>query len=121
MTPIYKGNSSMESPSNYRPISVVGHVARIIEKCIQGQVMNYLDDHKLITVDQSAYLKRHKTQILLHRVVDDWLWNVNRLIKAVCSYDIKKGFDTINHQILLKKMITNCLNLICHPEVAKYI
>ena len=106
VTPIYKGKGSKDDPSNYRPISVICHVAKIVEKIIQTQVMDYLDHHKLITLDQSAYLKMHNTQTSLHRVVDDWLWNMNDgLFTSVCSLDIKKCFDTINHKILLKKLI----------------
>ena len=52
-------------------------------------------------MDQSAYLKRHFTQTSIHRVVDDWLENLND--RAITG-DISKCFDSINHTILLKKL-----------------
>jgi len=105
ITPVYKGKGSRNDECNYRPISVICHIAKILEKLIQTQVMNYLDEHELITADQSAYLKNHNTQTSLHRVIDDWLWNFNdNLITAVCALDISKCFDTINHAILIKKL-----------------
>jgi hypothetical protein len=105
ITPVYKGKGSMDDLGNYRPISVISHIAKIVEKEIQKQVMTFLDDHHLITPDQSAYLKKHNTQTSLHRVIDDLLWNVNDgLMTGICSLDIKKCFDTINHKILLKKL-----------------
>ena len=56
-------------------------------------------------MDQSAYLKRHFTQTSIHRVVDDWLENLNdRAITGACLLDISKCFDSINHTILLKKL-----------------
>ena len=56
-------------------------------------------------MDQSAYLKRHSTQTSLHRVIDDWLENVNDgAITGACLLDISKCFDSINHTILLKKL-----------------
>ena len=61
--------------------------------------------NKLITSDQSAYRNQHNTQTSLHRVVDDWLYNISDgNLTGVCSFDITKCFDTINHAILLKKM-----------------
>ena len=59
----------------------------------------------LITVDQSAYRARHNTQTALNKVLDDWYSNMaDGSLTAVCSFDIRKCFDTINHSILLKKM-----------------
>ena len=59
VTPIYKGTGSKELCSNYRPISVVCHIAKIIEKIIQSNLHEYLIAHDLITIDQSAFLKAH--------------------------------------------------------------
>ena len=47
-----------------------------MEKEVQKQIIEYLMEHNLITDDQSAFLKRHNTQTSLHRVTDDWLWNI---------------------------------------------
>ena len=59
----------------------------------------------LITSDQSDYRDQHNTQTALHRVIDDWLYNISDgNLTGVCSFDITKCFDTINHAILLKKM-----------------
>ena len=62
--------------------------------------------NNLITSDQSAYMDQHNTQTALHRVVDDWLYNIisDGNLTGVCSFDITKCFDTKNHAILLKKM-----------------
>ena len=77
----------------------------IFEKEIKLQVMGYLEVNNLITSDQSAYRYQHNTQTALHRVVDDWLDNVSDgNLTGVCSFDITKCFDTINHAILLKKI-----------------
>ena len=72
VAPIYKGKGSKSDESNYRPISVIASVAMIIEREVSKQVMEYLIDHDLITVDQFAFLKNHSTVTSLHRLVDDW-------------------------------------------------
>ena len=57
-------------------------------------------------MDISAYLKRHSTQIILHRVINDWLENVNDCaITGASMLDISKCFDSINHTIMLKKKL----------------
>ena len=105
VTPIYKGKGSKDEAGNYRPISLISHIMKIFEKEIKLQVMGYLEVNNLITSDQSAYRNQHNTQTALHRVVDDWLDNVSDgHLTGVCSFDITKCFDTINHAILLKKM-----------------
>jgi hypothetical protein len=105
ITPVYKGKGKYDEECNYRPLSVISHVAKVMEKLVQHQVVNFLLTHKLITTDQSAYIKHHNTQTSLHRVVDDFLWNMNDGdFTAVCALDISKCFDTIDHRILLKKL-----------------
>ena len=61
--------------------------------------IDFLEEPNFISMDQSAYLKRHSTQINLHRVIDDWLEDVNDCaIKDACLLVISKCFDSINHK-----------------------
>ena len=76
----------------------------MVEQLVRSQLVRYLEEHSFITPDQSAYLKGHSTQTSLHRVIDDWLDDINEdQITGVCLLDISKCFDTINHSILLQK------------------
>ena len=98
---MYKNDGDVKHVNNYRPISVIGHIAKIIEKLVRTQLVNYLETYNFISADQSAYLKNHSTQSCLHRVIEDWLEGVNdNLITGACLLDISKCFDTINHDIL---------------------
>ena len=106
VTPVFKNNGDVDAMSKYRPISVIGHIAKMVEQLVRSQLVNYLEEHSFITPDQSAYLKGHSTQTSLHRVIDDWLENINEnQITAVCLLDISKCFDTISHSILLKNSV----------------
>ena len=91
VTPVYKGKGDKEVVfSNYRPILVVSHLAKIQEKLVQTQFMSYLLRHDLITVEQSAFLKDHSTVTCLHRVIDDWLEALNaREVVAVCFFFLR--------------------------------
>mgnify|MGYP000235322899 CR=1 FL=1 len=105
MTPIFKGSGYHCDKSNYRPISIVCHIAKAMEKQIQKQLLTYLVRHNFISTDQSAFIRNHSTQTSLHKVIDDWLHNVNDgLITGVCSLDLHKCFDSINHNTLIKKL-----------------
>ena len=97
IAPIYKCKGSRTDPTNYRPISVVGHVGKIIEKEVLKQFLNFLKSHNLITIDQFAFLSNHSNQTCLHRVADDWYesCNNNELV-AACFLDISKCFDSID-------------------------
>ena len=102
---LYKGKGDANDKGNYQPISAIGHIAKIIEREITNQVVTYLESNTLLTSDQSAYPAQHNTQTALHKVVDDWLYNITEgLHTTVCSFDIRKCFDTIKHSILGKKM-----------------
>ncbi len=101
VTPIYKGKGDNENSSSYRPISTLPFIAKILESCVQEQLINYLKSNNILCCEQSAYLKNTS----LHRVVDEWLTNINNgLINGVAFFDLSKCFDTINHERLLQKL-----------------
>ena len=105
VTPIYKGKGEKDFEGNYRPISVIGHIAKIMEKQVQKQLLSYLILNDLITVDQSAYRPHHNTQTALHRVIDTWIDGIcDGLITGVCFLDIQKCFDSIDHELLKSKL-----------------
>ena len=105
VTPIYKNNGHKNDPSNYRPISVISPVAKILEKSVKQQLVFYLNKFHLLSTNQSAYRSNHSTQTVLHHVVDHLLDKVNvGKINISCFLDLSKGFDTLNTDILLHKI-----------------
>lgn len=105
VTPVFKGKGSKADKNNYRPISVICHIAKVIEKVVQKQLLHYLLLNELIVLDQSAYRPMFNTQTALHRVVDSWIDNVcDGLLTGVCLLDIRKCFDTIDHNLLREKL-----------------
>ena len=49
----------------------------MVKSLVSTQVVEYLESHKFVSIDQSAYLKGHSTQTSLHRVIDDCLEQIN--------------------------------------------
>ena len=72
VTPVYKNEGENNDDNNFKPILVISHIAKMIESYVSNQIIKYLEDHAFISIDQSAYLKRHSTQTSLHRVIEDW-------------------------------------------------
>ena len=108
VTPVYKNEVEINDENNFRPISVISHIAKMIESFVSNQIIKHLEDHTFISIDQSAYLKRHSTQTSLHRVIGDWLEQINdNSLTGVYLLDISKCFDSINHEILLKMLHMN--------------
>lgn len=105
VTPVFKGKGSAEEIGNYRPISVISHVAKMFERCVSLQLTDYLETHNFITGDQSAFRKSHSTNTAAHKVFEDIYENINDgLVVGACLFDLSKCFDTIDHQLLIKKM-----------------
>jgi hypothetical protein len=122
VTPIYKGKGDACDQNNYRPISVIGHIAKIIEKLVQKQLIKYLTDHDLISLSQSAYLKRHSTITSLHNVIEDWYDNISdKIFTGICLLDISKCFDSIDHKILLTKLKAYGIDNIQHKWFSSYL
>ena len=105
VTPIFKNKGSADQAENYRPISVVSHVAKIFEKAVCNQVTKYLEDHSFITPMQSAFVPNHSTSTALHKVIDDLLEGMDEnMISSLCFFDIRKCFDCIPYDGLLAKL-----------------
>ena len=71
----------------------------------KSSYLKYLEYYDFITPDQSAYLKHHSTQTVLHKAVDGWLEGINDgLINGICFIDFTNCFNTIDPGILLFKL-----------------
>ena len=63
VTPVFKGgkDSDVNLASDYRPISVLPHIAKLFEKLVKLQLIAFMEASKVISSDQSAYLQGHST------------------------------------------------------------
>ncbi|CAB4039969.1 Hypothetical predicted protein, partial [Paramuricea clavata] len=104
VTLVFK-SGTRNNPGNYRPISIIPCVAKIFEKIIFDQLHGYLDSNNLLNKCQSGFRPFHSTLTALLEATSDWSMNIdNGLINGVVFIDLKKAFDTIDHQIILQKL-----------------
>ena len=105
ITPIYKVKGDKVDLSNYRPISVISHIAKILEKSVKYQIMNFLSNNNLITNYQMAYEKGRSTQSVLSFLCNDWVKSMDEvLIICACLIDLSKCFDCVQDNILTDKL-----------------
>ena len=104
ITPIFKDGDRAEK-SNYRPISVLPVISKLFEKLVFNQLYQYMKENGLFTSDQSGFLRLHSTLTCLLKMSDDWYTGLDlgKLVGLV-FIDLKKAFDTVDHDILCKKL-----------------
>ena len=91
--------------NNYRPKSVIPTVARVFERLVYNQIYKYLTKNDLLSNKQYGFRSLHSSALALSESTNHWLLNMgNGNMNSVNFLDIKKAFDTVNHNTLLKKM-----------------
>ena len=119
--PIFKKDDRNEI-SNYRPITILPTLSKVFERAATDQIVQFLEQNKLISKKQHAYRKGHSTNTCLmdstnyiYKMVDQ-----NKYV-ALLSLDLSKAFDSIDHQLLLQKMKMLGLQQCAVDWIASYL
>ena len=102
--PLFK-KGSKTVPSNYRPISLLSLLSKVFERVVLDQTEEFLSLNKILYDYQSGFRKNHSTDTCLSFLNDKILKGFDDgLVTGMILIDLQKAFDTINHDILLKKL-----------------
>ena len=106
ITPILKKASlDKNTLGNYRPVSNLPFVGKLIEKVVSAQVSDYINSNGLFDPYQSAYTKARSTETALACVQNDILRAIdNQRAVFLLMLDLSAAFDTVDHGILLERL-----------------
>ena len=102
--PIHKKGSKLEV-GNYRPISLLSNINKLLEKIVHERCYDFLEKFNCLYKYQFGFRKSHSTNHALIEITE----KIRKALdsrKFACGIfvDLQKAFDTVNHEILLKKL-----------------
>ncbi|KAG7309154.1 hypothetical protein JYU34_005076 [Plutella xylostella] len=102
--PLYKSGDK-SSFSNYRPISILPCLSKILEKLINNRLTNYLENNNIISKNQFGFRKGKSTSDAVDELISYVVKGCDSKKKCIGIFlDIAKAFDTVSIPILLKKL-----------------
>ena len=102
--PLYKSGNKHHF-TNYRPVSLLPQFSKILEKLFNNRLDNFIDKHKLLTDNQYGFRANRSTSMALLESVEEITNSMDKKQQSIGIFlDLKKAFDTINHDILIKKL-----------------
>ena len=100
-----KANADPDLFQNFRPVSNLKFVSKLVEKAVFTQLNEYLVKNELHEVFQSAYKSFHSTETSLLRVQNDILQSLDKKESVILVLlDLSAAFDTVGHDILLSRL-----------------
>ena len=92
---------------NYRPVSNLFFISKLIEKAVSLQLKHYLSQNNSLDIYQSGYRMYNSTETALLKITNDILMNQNEQSStALVAIDLSAAFDLVNHSISLERLYT---------------
>ena len=104
VVPIFKKGDT-EDPSNYRPISITPALAKVFEKILQQQMIEYMDKNRMFSSLQFGFRKHFSTTDALLFATEKIRQKIDANENVTAAFiNLSRAFDSTSHVILLKKL-----------------
>ena len=104
VVPLLKSGDSSQI-TNYRPISILSFFSKIFERIMYNHIVDFMDSNCSIYKYQFGFRQRHSTQQAIITLVEKITSSLDHRDLVIGVFlDLKRAFDTVDHQILLKKL-----------------
>jgi Reverse transcriptase (RNA-dependent DNA polymerase)/Endonuclease-reverse transcriptase len=129
ITPLLKPHKDPTLPSSYRPISLLDHMGKLLEKLIRHYLIQHIDDHNTLPHTQAGFRSKHSTTMQLCRVASHVHSALtNRHATCMISIDCTDAFGSVSHPKLLHELtrhstpawITNIITSFLHSRKASF-
>ena len=108
ITPLLKKDGLDPVFKNYRPISNLPFLSKLLERIVSPQLLDYMHTNYLFEPFQSAYRKYHSTETALLKIHNDVLHSLDDGDAVLLVLlDLSAAFDTVDHQLLLNRFQYN--------------
>ena len=102
--PIFKKESKLKC-SNYRPISLLSNIDKILERIMYNRLYEFLESKNLIYDLQFGFQQKHSTSHALIHLTDKIREQLDKgNFGCGIFVDFQKAFDTVDHNILIQKL-----------------
>ena len=104
VSPLHKQGPS-DDINNYRPISILPVLSKILERHVSDCLLHYLNENNLLHKTQSGFRSQHSCETALTHMIDSWLEALDHgQMVGLVLVDFNKAFDLVDHKILLRKL-----------------
>lgn len=121
VTPIFKKGDASD-PNNYRPISSLPFLSKVYERLMANRIISFNNKFRIINLSQFGFQKNKSTADALFHLIE-YIYNSLDEKKLILNIqiDLRKAFDTVNHEILLTKLFSYGFRGFAHEWLRSYL
>lgn len=119
--PLFKSGNKNQF-TNYRPVSLLSQFSKLLERLYYNRLNNFIEKNNIISDSQYGFRNKRSTSQALMDLIEQITDNIDNKKATIGIFiDLKKAFDTVNHDLLLKKLRFYGVRGIAHNWIESYL